>query len=535
MSDKSQGQSAVTANRGAKQIADHEADPREIEIKFRADKDVVDALRQSPLLAGVAFAPARDLVSVYYDTDDRLLRRKGIVLRVRRKGRATPVMGVKWSAESSGGLFSRHEVEAACRTGLPDLQLLAPALRERVAEIIGEHPLSPVFETRVKRRTATLRFGHSDIELAHDEGVIAAGEARMPIAEIELELTAGNQQDLLDFAAALTRDRALQLDFEAKSDRGYRLAAGEAPKPRRAAALVLPTAITFDDLIAAVLSHTLDHFVANWASLRESDVPESIHQLRVALRRMRSALGVFRRTIKLPELEDIRSEAKRIASGLGPARECDAFRMNAMAGPLGNREVPLKGAAQLLAAVEARRLKSYAQARQLMADPATTMFVLRVQSFVHRRAWRTAVSAGDLGQLTAEARPYAAEVLGRLLRRALKRGKHLPDIPDPERHELRIELKNLRYAAEFFGSLFSEDRTLRRYLKLVADLQEDLGAHNDAATAEAFIESLALAPENDLHFASGYVLGWYRHASMAADINLTRKWKTLKKSEGFWE
>ncbi len=535
MRSKSQDRSTAAINRSARSMTGHEPALREIEIKFRAGEDAVDTLLQSPLLAGVDFAPARDLVSVYYDTDDWLLRRNGIALRVRRKGRATPVMGLKWTGDLSGGVFSRHEMEAACRSGVPDLQLLAPAIRERIAETIGEHPLAPVFETRVKRRTATLRFGHSNIELALDDGAIAAGEARMPVAEIELELKSGNQQDLLECAAALARGSALQLDFEAKSDRGYRLAAGEAPKPQRAAALALPAAINFDDLIAAVLSHTIDHFVANWAALRETDAPESIHQLRVALRRMRSALGVFRRTIKLPELEDIRAEAKRIASGLGPARECDAFRMNALAGPLGNRQVPLKGAAQLLAAVEARRLNSYVQARQLMADPATTMFVLQVQSFVHRRAWRTAVSAGDLGLLTSEARPYAAEALGRLLRRALKRGRHLPDIPDAERHELRIELKNLRYAAEFFGSLFSEGRTLRRYLKLVADLQEDLGAHNDAATAEAFIESLALASEKDLHFASGYLLGWYRHASMAADINLIRKWKTFKRSEGFWE
>jgi CHAD domain-containing protein len=250
---------------------------------------------------------------------------------------------------------------------------------------------------------------------------------------------------------------------------------------------------------------------------------------------MRSALGVFKRVIKLPELEDIRQEAKRIALALGSARECDVFRQNALDGPFQKNPQLLKGATALLEAVEARRVETYGAARLLMEDAATTQFVLAVQDSIFRRAWRTALAAEDLDLLTSEGRLFATAVLDRLMRRAVKRGRHLRTMTDEERHELRIVLKNLRYSAEFFGSLFDEGKTLRAFLKLVSELQEDLGAHNDAATAQSFIENLGRPPDLDTQFASGYLLGWYRHATADADRRLIEKWKSFKKVDLFWE
>lgn len=509
--------------------------PREIEIKFRADKAAVEALLKSHLLRGVPVSPAREVHSVYFDTPEKDLHRHGLSLRVRRKGRAGPVLGVKWEGEAAEGPFSRGEAEVACPGGEPSLQLFDPALNESLAKIAGEQPLQPVFETRVKRRVAVIRHRHSEVELSLDDGFIVAGEQRLAVAEAELELKSGNLHDLLDCAAALAEEGTLPLEFEAKSDRGYRLAGGEAPRPQKAQPVELRQEVTFDDLAGLIISATLNHFVANWAALRESDGPEAVHQLRVALRRMRSALGLFRRVIRLPELEDIRREAKRIASALGPARECDAFRQNALAGPLRGDAGGLKGAASLLDAVEARRQQGYAEARRILEEGATTRFVLRVQSFVEGRAWRSALAPDDLGLLTSRGRTFAAEALDRLLRRALKRGRKLRTMPDEQRHELRIALKNLRYAVEFFGSLFPAEREQKHFLKLVAELQEDLGVHNDAATAQSFLDGLGLPPDAETHFASGFLLGWYRHATTVADAHLVKKWKQFKSADPFWE
>jgi CHAD domain-containing protein len=170
-----------------------------------------------------------------------------------------------------------------------------------------------------------------------------------------------------------------------------------------------------------------------------------------------------------------------------------------------------------------------------MEDPATTQFVLAVQGFIFRRAWRTALAPEDLGLLTSEGRLFGAAVLDRLMRRAVKRGRHLQRLTDEERHELRIALKNLRYSAEFFGNLFENGKEHRAFLTLVAELQEDLGTHNDAVTARSFLEGLGLSLDGDTQFASGYLLGWYHHATGVADRHLIDKWKSFKKTDLFWE
>ena len=526
----------VTGPPAAGGVVESAAKPtgREVEVKFRADRAALAAVAASALLGGTPPGKARELVSVYFDGPENELQRAGFSLRVRRKGRAVPLMGVKWDSETPDQMFDRGEVEVRCPDAIPRPELFEPALRDRLLTALAGQPLSPVFETRIKRRTALVSHGHSAIELSLDDGEIIAGGAGLPVAEVELELKSGHLPDLLSFADALARDCGLALAFEAKSARGYRLAKSETPQASKARPIAFAAPVTFDDLVAAVISNCIRHFVANWEALRACDAPDSIHQLRVALRRLRGALGVFRKVIDLPELEEIRSGARRIASALGPARECDVFRVNALSGPFRDGAGAISGVPQLLAAVEVRRQQSYADARRVMDGAETSLFVLDVQRFLARRAWRTALAPEKLGLLTSDAKSYASEVLDRLRRRAIKRGKHLPDMPDEERHELRIALKNLRYATEFFGGLFGRPKELRGFLKHAADLQEDLGAHNDAVTAQAFIAALNLPPEAEAQFASGYLLGWFRHGTLVADAQLAKKWKDFKRAPVFW-
>lgn len=508
--------------------------PAEIEVKFQASRPALERVLAARQLHGAVVAPERELLSTYFDTPGRDLQRAGLTLRLRRKGRSIPVLGVKWTREAAADLFTRGEVEVRSPDGEPDIELFEPGVRDRLKASLGEQALSPVFKTHVKRRTVVIQHGHSEIELALDDGVVLANDQSRPLTEVELELKRGNAADLLSLARELAHECGLSLAFEPKAGKGYRLAEQAAARPQKAKPIQLPRSASFDDTISAVIASCLAHFTANWASLRDSDAPESIHQLRVALRRLRSALGIFRKRIDLPELEDIRARARDIASALGPARECDAFRQNALAGPFRDQPSRLAAAARLLEAVESRRAESYAVARRVIDDPATSLFVLDVHAFLLKRSWRTAPGPEDLGLLTSPARDFAAGVLDRLRRRALKRGKHLPDMPDEERHELRIALKKLRYAVEFFGTLFDDDKEQRNFLRLVSDLQEDLGTHNDAATAEAFIGTLDLSADPQAHFAAGYLLGFYRHATVMTDTHLARKWKNFRRAGAFW-
>ncbi len=186
----------------------------------------------------------------------------------------------------------------------------------------------------------------------------------------------------------------------------------------------------------------------------------------------------------------------------------------------------------MLRDLEQRRLAAYADARALIDAPQTTAFVVRTQAFVARCGWRNALSGLELACLTEPAAIFAAEALERLQKRAAKRGKNLVTLPDEERHEVRIVLKNLRYAAEFFGVLFENSRAVHAYLRSVARLQDLLGAHNDAASAENF---LGATKDAEAARAAGVVIGWYGRDAIVADEGLAKSWKAFRHSKSFWK
>jgi inorganic triphosphatase YgiF len=502
---------------------------REVEVKFVTDAEGFKAALDSPLLqqSGAA-SPARKLTTIYFDTAESDLQQRRIALRIRRDGRKAPVMTLKWSPAASEGPFSRGEIEIPVPKLLPDLSLFGGEMGELVRRLVGDKPLEARYETRVSRIVRSIPRGAARIEAAFDEGQIVAGERTRPLREVELELKSGEARALYEFAATVAESLPLRLDIVSKAERAYRLATGLPSSPVKAKPAALPPDLIFDEAIARIILGNIDHFVANWASLRESDDPEAIHQMRVALRRLRAALAMFKRVIPCPEFELFRAEARDLATTMGTARDCDALRELVEEGPrahLGDK----KNFAPLMEALEARRLEGYREVRVLLESPLATSFVMRVSAFVERRGWRNSVS--QLASLTEPVAVFAGEALERLYKRVLRRGKNLADLPDEERHLARIALKNLRYGGEFFASCFTDTRDASNFIRGTALLQGLLGAHNDAASAEHF---LSLPHDNDAARAAGVVTGWFARGSLIADEKLAKSWKKFKQARPFW-
>jgi inorganic triphosphatase YgiF len=503
---------------------------REIELKFTLGATGFAAALDSGLLRHEGpKSPAKKLVSVYYDTPDWDLLRRKIALRVRRCGRALPVMTLKWSPENGEGVFSRGEVEHTVRTIEPDLSLFSGAAGDNLRALVGAKPLAPKYETRIHRTTRLVSAGAAVIEAAFDEGEIVAGAASAPVRELELELKSGSEADFYAFAGRLGQALPLRLDAVSKAERASRLALGTRPEPVKAKIAGLPGDLNLDAAIGQVILATRDHFLVNWASLRESDAPESIHQMRVALRRLRAALAMFKRAIPCPEFEQFRARAKALATAFGPARDCDALRDLVENGPMPHFP-DSAGFRALLDALEQRRLEAYAEARKLIESAEPTLFVLDLGGLVARRGWRNALTAEDLSRLTEPVGLFAAEALERLHQRALKRGRKLTSLPDEQRHECRIALKNLRYAAEFFSGAFDAEAAAD-FIRATANLQGLLGAHNDVATAEHFLKG---SHDEQATRAAGVVLGWYAREALTADEHLAKAWKAFKQAEPFW-
>ena len=260
---------------------------------------------------------------------------------------------------------------------------------------------------------------------------------------------------------------------------------------------------------------------------------EELAAMRVALRRMRSGLAMFKRVLPCPEFDVLRTEAKRIASGLGPARDCDVFRHSAEQGPLLQPDRPA-GCVTLLAEIEERRIAAYQDARSLIEKSSTSIFVLQVQSFLASRAWRGVLTSAELTSLTMPAAEFACDTLDKLKARVMKRGKGLPGIPDEARHELRIALKNLRYGAEFFNGLFDRRRKAKSYAGNISALQDILGVHNDVVGARPFLQKKTEAANPAVERASGFMLGWYARGAAIADAELRSSWKTFREAHTFW-
>ncbi len=501
---------------------------REIELKFLVSDSGFKASQQWSAL-GVAGRrlPSKRLRTVYFDTERGDLQRHKMVLRMRAQRRGY-IMALKWSGGLHGGLFERGEIEVATLQDTPDPALLGTDAAAMIASAIEDRALTPVYETDIRRMTQRVQTGSSDIEVAFDSGFIIAGQVSQPVREIEMELKAGDAADLYRLGMALAEQYPVRLGSLAKSDRGALLAAGKSPEAARGGTPLAGTP-TVDEAIGQAINGCLAQFAANWPAFEDGDKISAVHQMRVAMRRLRAILGLFQRAFPCQDFLLFREEAKNIASLMGEARNLDVFLALLRSGPVA--AFPNEaGFAAILEDCEQRRTTAYETVRTLLAAPSTTRFVLSMQAFVARYGWRNAMSGEALPRLTVPAQDFAAQNLTRLHSKILKRGKHLASLAPHDRHQLRIGLKKLRYAADLFGPLFPNKSQTRAYLKGAAALQDELGRFNDLVTATETVSHLT---DNNTR-AAGIILGWCSHSAAADDTHLADTWRAFRKSRLFW-
>lgn len=499
----------------------------EIEVKLACPKDIRATFFDLDALAATELRPrSQRLTATYFDTQDDALARAGLSLRVRRT-RARRIMTVKWDLKEENA-FSRGEAE----TQLPDeklnVELFEPVVASRVIAASGGEDLIPRFETRVRRRVGVLRLGDSLIEIAIDDGEIVAGQDRSPISECELELKVGEPSALFTLAAQLTK-AGLILHPLQKSQRGYQLARCEAPSEVRAVSPWLEPASSIEDAIAVIIGNALSQFLNNWPALLDADCPESIHQMRVALRRLRAALGQFEKIFPDAGFKMFRETAKQLADVLGPARDQDVLIALSAQGPLA--AFPAEPSIEMmLSAFNAQRQESYGLAKSAIRAPETSRFVLELQVYVAARGWRNRLSAEALPCLARPAQESAADLLERLYKRARKLGRNISTAEPEDRHRLRIALKNLRYSSEFFVSLFNPKK-VRNFIKTVGVLQDALGAHNDSVSALRLIQQDPVALQTR---AAALLMGWCAREISAPEPYLDTHWSAYKNARRFW-
>lgn len=266
-----------------------------------------------------------------------------------------------------------------------------------------------------------------------------------------------------------------------------------------------------------IVGATTRHMLANEQGVLQSADPEYVHQMRVAVRRLRSALSVFPRTAA--EVSP-RREAKWLASVLGEVRDWDVLVEETF------REIeepPYETPLPFDARDEIARRRAAARRK-----------AKRALKSARYRKLTEALSTLGLDDAAGEVVIYAREALHDRHEKVEKRGHDIEAQTEAELHRLRIATKKLRYTVEFFGSLF-DAHAVKTYRRKLASLQDVLGVLNDAATTHALAQKAfgdATAPP--LVEARATLIGWSNGRLHTLRRDLKRHWKSFEKTDKFW-
>jgi triphosphatase len=394
---------------------------KEIEVKLELAPGNLLALKKIPQLRTPQITPKRATeVSVYFDTDKHKLHKKGLILRVRRVG-SRYVQTIK-AGNNNVGPLERDEWEAELPGQEPDLNLAKDTALEPLMTNKLRRRLKPLFETRVQRTVYPIVANSHEIALTVDRGTIDTGTRALPVCEIELELKRGPTAELFDLARELAQALPARLALKSKSERGYQLIDGKQETPVRAAAIDLPADANARDAFKLISLACLKQIIDNEAALIEGD-PEGVHQMRVGMRRLRAAMSLFSILLHDPRTAAVKAELKWLAGELGPARELEVLVQRVIV-PIKRQRRRWRGMPSLSQEIAERREDALKRAQQAVRSARFRALAFDVAAWLEAGHWRN--PQDDL--VRDQGNRYATEFFSSLFttKRAMKRRKQAP-------------------------------------------------------------------------------------------------------------
>jgi triphosphatase len=299
--------------------------------------------------------------------------------------------------------------------------------------------------------------------------------------------------------------------------------------------------MTVEEAFRVTALECLAQVAANAPAILQSREIEGLHQMRVGLRRLHVALNAFGEEFRTTALKELRKRTKAFTDTIAPARDLDVFIGELFEGPSASG-TRTEAFASLRDRAEEARKSAWDQAVESISSPEFAVFLDDVAVAAETHAWvaRNLGSTAYKGHFAVDApiRPTAARVLDEHLTKVSKRGRHMKSLDERDRHRLRIALKKLRYAAEFFAPLYKK-KPVRKYLRRLKALLEDLGALNDVANVRTTLSRLTHEDAShkidpDLFFAAGMINGWHANRADTLGYSAVRRWEKFKKIDPFW-
>lgn len=503
----------------------------EVELKLHLDPADMPRLLRHPFLKAIREGEARTsrLRTVYWDTPDLDLLHLGMALRIRRDGQDR-IMTLKAAAGEPAGTSAvvavRREWEWPVSGDRPDPERLRG---EEVRDLVPATALArlrPIFTTRFRRTALILRTAPPGlIELALDLGEIRAGDARLPISEIELELKAGRVGILYDLALDIQRIVPLRIGTTNKAEAGYELILGRPASPPRA----VGPAFTPMTTVAEAFRHTVRSSLA--AMLGSSDgiragSREDMGRMQEALARLQSALKLFAQVVPAPDAADIAGEIRWLGRLVRSAWRLDILqaRFGASFEPPPRDEGGGEegNSAPLASSAAQARIEAHRRVAEALVTPRFTALVLRLGGWIEEGRWslgadeaQSALLDGPLASVGAAWLDRRHRKLGKLGRSMRHGGWHL----DPGGlRRLRRHADRLRHAADLLRGIHPPS-TLEAYLEAVDSLRRIL------AEVEALLEARRLP-----HGAVDSFADWIDRQIRNRLDRLPAAWKDLEKA-----
>lgn len=493
----------------------------ETELKLRIAPEHLARLKRHPFLRTLSGerAVTRQLYSVYFDTPDLRLHHERMALRLRRVGKQW-LQTLKGGGGVRAGLHQRNEwetpvdgerldfaaLEAAGATALP------PALRKQV---------QPLFVTDFTRSIRMLQFEGATIELSLDSGEIRTGNRSHLISELELELKSGEPLQLYRLALALLDIVPLEIEATSKAEYGYRLHHPVSAQVSKAQLPKLVAATPLGEALQSMIWSCLLHLQANVSGAVSKSDDEYLHQVRVALRRLRVVLGMTRKYRGDAELESLRELVAQLGTTLGRSREWDVFVTQVLPGLRQDMRQD-KLLSSIVRRSEVQRKQAHQRVQAVLQAGDFQRLLLRFGAWMYGEYWHDNAVRDDLSS-------FAATVMHKRSRKLGRYGEHIVgDTDAQELHRLRIACKNLRYSSDLFAPLYAAERTTP-YLKALAKLQDTLGVFNDHAVALRLLDELELGAAHTALIRKRILQGDAQRLAL-----LRKAWKKLMAQADFW-
>ena len=481
-------------------------------------------------------ARSRAVRIVWHDGPDAPLAKTGLALAERRGTwrleRMRPAVvarrGGLWPPGTAPPMLAEANAPAD----------LAAALAANEADAMESpfplpEPLLPWAAFEGRALSLKLRHDGEAVELTLLQGAIRTVMHEHPICRMRLS---GPAPATTAIALQLTGEIELAVPRASLAEQALAAARGLAPTPR---ALGAPT-LARDFTVAEAFDHIVAHLsgvILHWAPLAAAGEsgPEPVHQMRVATRRLRSAVSVFSRATASPSVAQADAGLKALAATLGPARDWDVFNggIGATIGQAFDAERHEgQAVSKLLAATERQRLAGYERLRRFVGSVEFRQLAITLAALAGARPWEAEIDEEARAVAALPLEDFAATVLTRRWKRMFAEGEDIEHLETEALHEIRLRAKRLRYAAEFFAPLFPHKAT-KRFIHRLSALQERLGTLNDGAVAADLLAALT-GGGVDRAFAIGAVRGFVAATGGASRAGIAEAWKKFRKQDPFW-